>query len=402
MSLINKMLAALEKTKKDKDQTHKNVLSGIIPTIRKQNNTLRWKVAYWAIMLMLASAITWHYHHKIGAKVAKTIGTLQQACHLKKQQKNSSIAAVPIPTIKLQNITLEQKNNQTILDFILTATTPYYVEHGPDQQLFITLSNTGLLGNLPVSLENTFITALNTKQSNNNILTTIALIPGTKIDDLQLIATPEPHLHLVFSNQQLTSSTMTKTAAPIPPEQQAAEHYQEIQQLLAQNAIPETISRLHMFIGDFPDHLPARELLVSLLIQEGKLQKADTVLMVGLTNHQGYTPFIKLKAHILIKENNPETAIGLLQKYITATDDIEYLALLAALYLQQGNFIQAAELYNQLTKVQPQKASWWLGLGIALESAGKKNASKEAYQRAYNSSDTPFELRDFLDERIKK
>jgi len=197
---------------------------------------------------------------------------------------------------------------------------------------------------------------------------------------------------------------MLKVPTPISPEQQIAGRYQDIQDLLAQNKIDEAIPKLHLFIGDYPNHLQAREMLVSLLIKEGRLQEANDVLTVGLNKYQSYTPFIKLKAHILIKQNNVSAAITLLQKYITNIDagDVEYLALLAALHQQQGQFIQAAGLYDQLTKIQPQKTLWWIGLGVALENAGQKNAAREAYQLAYNKSDVPPDLGAFLSDKIKK
>jgi MSHA biogenesis protein MshN len=64
--------------------------------------------------------------------------------------------------------------------------------------------------------------------------------------------------------------------------------------------------------------------------------------------------------------------------------------------------MQAAALYDQLTKLEPQKPVWWLGLGIALESAGKNNAAQEAYSRASNNSDVLPELKTFLNNKIKK
>lgn len=398
------MLDELEKTKKCKDQRYQEALSSIKPTIKQQKNRFWWKSAYWAILLIITLSIIWHCRQKITAELSKTVVTLQKKAIWKKQHKHqpTPIIIAKAPPIRLQNVTLEQKDNRTILDFILSGATQYYVEHGTEQQLFITLSNTVLSENLPVSLEHTFIAALHTKQNNNTIVCSLTLLPGTKVDDLQLVNAPQPHLLLVFSNQQLTNTAMTKTVIPTSPEQQASEHYQEIQDLLTQNRVSEAISKLHMFIGEFPDNVEAREVLASLLIKDGQLQKANDILTVGLDKHHGYSPFIKLKGYILAKQNEPTAAIDLLQKYLASTDDIEYLALLASLYQQQGLFIQSADIYNQLTKIQPQKISWWLGLGLGLESAGKKNAAQEAYQHAYYSSDVPQDLRDFLSDRIKK
>lgn len=387
------MLNELEKNKQD-DQVRQEALSGITPSIIKQKYTLDKKVIYLItiiVILIISIAIAWHYRTKATTNAPKTkpITTKEQP---------------PLPAITLQSITLEQKDKRTNLDFILSAPTQYLIEHSTEQQLSITLNNTGLLGNLPVALENSFIITLNTKQDKNNTINTLTLLPGTKVDELQMIDKPQPHLHLAFSNSQLSNSTMSKVPTPVSPEQQIAERYQDIQNLLAQNKIDEAIPKLHLFIGDFPNHLQAREMLVSLLIKEGRFQKANDVLAAGLNKFQGYIPFIKLKAHILIKQNEINTAIDLLQRHISNidTNDIEYLAMLAALYQKQGQFMQAAGLYDQLTKIQPQKTIWWIGLGTSLENAGQKNAAREAYQLAYNNSDVPPDLGAFLNDKIKK
>ena len=260
-----------------------------------------------------------------------------------------------------------------------------------------------MLGNVPVVLENSFIIALNTQQKGLSTVCTLTLLPGTKVDELQLIKQPQPLLHLVLSNPQLTRQKMAKVPTPIPLEQQQEQRYQEIQQLLTQNNNEKTIRQLRLFLGDFPTHLPARETLVGLLIKEGAWQKADNVLQIGLAENPTYAPFIKLKAHILISQNKIGAALNLLHQFSNIfAEDTEYLALLAALYTQQNQFMQAAELYHQLTKMQPQKAIWWIGLGVALESANKKNAAQEAYNHAYNSLETNPELIAFVSEKIRK
>ena len=144
------MLNELEKNKQD-DQVRQEALSGITPSIIKQKYTLDKKVIYLItiiVILIISIAIAWHYRTKATTNAPKTkpITTKEQP---------------PLPAITLQSITLEQKDKRTNLDFILSAPTQYLIEHSTEQQLSITLNNTGLLGNLPVALENSFIITLN-------------------------------------------------------------------------------------------------------------------------------------------------------------------------------------------------------------------------------------------------
>lgn len=420
MSLINDVLNELEKSR-DEVPEHKAALMGMAPAIKKQQGAVWWKLTYWLIILAIAVGITWHYHPRLPqlfTNLSTTITTVKNRITKIKQGEEKTPPVTPaiaqpqtvpqLPMVRLQQVTLEQKNNQTILDYILSAPTSYYIEHGSEQQLFITLNNTNVLGNLPVSLANSFIFSLNTTQNKSNIVSLLTLLPGTKIDELQLIDKPQPHIHLVLSNPQLTTEltkgSLSKVPTQLTPEEQKAERYREIRQFLAHNEIRSAIQKLHLFVGDYPNHTQARITLVSLLIKEGRLQKADDILTVAFNKFRDYPPFIKLKAHILIKENRTMAAIDLLQQHFATASpsDVEYFALLAALYQQHGSYMAAAGLYNQLTKIQPQKTSWWLGLGVALENAGKTNAAREAYRHAYNSTDVPPELSAFLNDKINK
>ncbi|EKE01696.1 MAG: hypothetical protein ACD_21C00072G0019 [uncultured bacterium] len=431
MSLINKMLNELEKNRKKDDPVRKEILSSIYLTTQKHKNAFAKKALGWGLILAVIIGVFFYYrleiiNNKTLIKFINLPKVIFAAAKKPPAAKTSTTAAAPTtatatatpppppeikkpvvptePAIKLKDITLHTTTDKTIIDFVLSAPPLYYIEHSSDQQqLFITLSNTGLLGNLPVALENSFIIALNTKQSGTSITCTLTLLPGTKIDELQLITAPQSILHLVLSNPQLTSSKMLKVPIPVSLEQEEEQRYQNVLDLLAQNNIKEAITQLHLFIGDFTNNLPAREMLAGLLIKEGVWHKADDVLMVGLNKYPKHTPFIKLKARILVEQGKIDTAINLLQRSSASfAEDSEYFALLAVLYQQQGQFMKAAELYNQLTKTQPQKAAWWVGLGLALESAGKKNAAKEAYSRAYNSLETSPDLIAFLADKIKK
>jgi len=401
------MLNALEKNKK-RDPKHMTVLSSISPTIRKQKGLFRWRLIFWLIFAIVVFGFIGNNNRDFVFNLKRTFATVKSKIFQKRprsQPTKKVITPAVSPTksaIKLQSITLAQQENQTILDFNLSSPTTYYIEHSPDQQkLFITLSNTGLLGNLPVALENTFLMTLDTKQNKDNTTITVTLLPGTEIDETRLITEPKPSLHLVFSNPQLTNSRMSKTSTPLSPEQQKIDRLKEIQGLLARHRTDNAIHKLRLFIGDFPGNLQARTLLVTLLLKNGRTGKAQEILSNGLKRNPAYIPFVKLKARILMKNNKLAATMRLLEKHL-ASNDAELLAILAVTYQQQGKFISAAEIYNQLSKAQPQNVKWWIGLGVALESANKINAAKEAYRQAYNTPHIPSELRAFLTEKVKR
>lgn len=411
MSLINKMLNELEKNKKIDEPARAEILSSINSSLKKNNFLFGKKILIWLLIVVAGVGVCFYAykeavskHNKPAKAIAVSKKIVVAVAPQPKPIETPKAVVVTEPVIKLENIALRSIDNKTVIDFVLSAPTLYYVEYSSDQQqLFVTLNNTGLQGNLPVALENTFIIALNTKQSGTNTICTLTILPGTKVSGLQMLDKPQPELHLELSNSQLTDSKMLKTPVSVSPQQQLEQRYQQIQQLLADNNIREAITQLHLFVSDFPEFLQARETLVALLIKVKEPQRANNVLMVGMNKNPNYAPFIKLKSRILAGQGRVDAAINLLQNFSSLfAEDAEYFALLAVLYQEQGQFIKAARIYNQLTKVEPQKTIWWVGLGMALENAGKKNAAKEAYRRAYSSSETTPDLVAFLASKIKE
>ena len=409
MSLINKMLNELEKNKKTTNEPARaEILSSINANLKKNIFFFGKKTLIWLLIVVAVISVCFFAYKEATSKhnkSAKAIAVPEKIVVAPKPIETPKTIVVTEPAIKLENIVLRSIDSKTIIDFALSAPTAYYVEYSSDQQqLLVTLNNTGLQGNLPVALENTFIIALNTKQSGTNTICTLTILPGTKVSGLQMFDKPQPQLHLELSNAQLTDSKMSKTPVPVSSQQQLEQRYQQVQQLLASNNIREAITQLHLFIADFPESLQARETLVALLIKENDPHRANNVLMVGMNKNPNHAPFIKLKVRILAGQGRVDAAIKLLQSSVSlfTTEDTEYFALLAVLYQEQGQFIKAAKIYNQLTKIEPQKTIWWVGLGMALENAGKKNAAKEAYQRAYNSSETTPDLVAFLAGKVRE
>lgn len=166
------------------------------------------------------------------------------------------------------------------------------------------------------------------------------------------------------------------------------------------------LKKFQRLVADYPEHKLARESLVIMLINEGKLLMADKILAAGLKEKASHLPFIRLKALILAREPTPRiaSAIKLLEANLPRNiqeDIVDYYSLLAALYLKNKDFIPSARIYNQLTHLPNPSSTWWLGLATALDGAGKRNMAKEAYQAALNSNDLPPDLRLRIEEKAK-
>jgi MSHA biogenesis protein MshN len=73
---------------------------------------------------------------------------------------------------------------------------------------------------------------------------------------------------------------------------------------------------------------------------------------------------------------------------------------MAALYQRQGQPALAEKLYSQLLALQPNNATWWMGLGIALENMGNRTLAMEAYLKAGQSGRLNPELKMYAQTRV--
>ncbi len=73
---------------------------------------------------------------------------------------------------------------------------------------------------------------------------------------------------------------------------------------------------------------------------------------------------------------------------------------MAALYQQERQYTLAMGTYRQLLEVEPDKAVWWLGLGISLEGGGRSADALVAYRAAETLRGLGAESQAYLGGRI--
>jgi Flp pilus assembly protein TadD len=84
-----------------------------------------------------------------------------------------------------------------------------------------------------------------------------------------------------------------------------------------------------------------------------------------------------------LQAGHPQEAERLTRAYLaTAPRDEDALVILGICLQEQGRAAEAVEPYRQLTRMQPQSATYWNNLGTVLRSAGQMLESEQAYRRA--------------------
>ncbi len=206
-----------------------------------------------------------------------------------------------------------------------------------------------------------------------------------------------------LQRSELSPTVDVKHNVPMNNQQKVSQLYEEAQQALDNGDDEAAIAALKQLLIRKTDYVEARELLATVLLTDNNVEDADDVVNVGLKRMPHYAPFTNIKARILMSQGQISKAIDELnQAAPELRNSPDYYALLAALYQQSEKFILAAQLYHQLVQLDPVNAVWWMGLGIALESAEKNNAALEAFQHATKGQGLSATAKAYVQQQITK
>ncbi len=144
----------------------------------------------------------------------------------------------------------------------------------------------------------------------------------------------------------------------------------------------------------------ARVQLAALLLREQRLVDAEMLLVEGLAIRADQLALAELYARLLVERGDNARALDVLDAAGAAHSDLaEVRALRAGILMKLGDARSAALDYRKALATNPQRAVWWIGLGVALEQAGDPARALPAYHRAQRLP-LSTELYDFVVKRI--
>jgi len=205
------------------------------------------------------------------------------------------------------------------------------------------------------------------------------------------VAAPTASLQTVSAPaQQSLSTELTRPAKAVTPPQILSGLNPPIQNQAAKKEVtPEVGKKPSLNLSIEQAYFQALE-----PYKEGDNEKALSLTERALEQEPAYLPLIELKARLLEKQGQVLEALQLLLKDPPPLDlKPDHYALIAALYQRLGQYPEAVQVYERLTKVQPERGLWWLGLAAALEGAGQQEQAQKAYAKAKDSSDLSPELK---------
>ena len=158
---------------------------------------------------------------------------------------------------------------------------------------------------------------------------------------------------------------------------------------------------LESFISENRDAHQSRETYAKLLMSLGGTEQALNLVDEGLAitpNRPGYK---KIKARLMMANNDFEQAATLLQNRIPLLqEDVEYHDLLATAQLASRRYVDATTTYTGLIRQDSSEGKWWYGLASAYEGVGDMGAAVQAYTQALQSPTLSMALRQRSQRRI--
>ena len=148
-------------------------------------------------------------------------------------------------------------------------------------------------------------------------------------------------------------------------------------------------------------HDLSRETLAAILYGEQRTQSAVNLLQEGLSVSPDYTNFRLMLARIYLKNKNKQQAYYYLKPHRPeVAGNVDYYALLAGLAQSLNDLDRALMAYKTLTDHEPNRAKWWLGLGISADKAKQVTLALKAYHTAQNMGQLSASSRNYINARI--
>lgn len=176
-----------------------------------------------------------------------------------------------------------------------------------------------------------------------------------------------------------------KSSTVLTPAQRIERLMDKAQTSFDKGYITEAISQLEEVLASSDGHIAARNLLAVAWYGRGELQQAVNILNDGLNRYPSVELWRLTAAKIYFKENQLDGAFSYLEAELSNAS-IEYYSMKGTLGRQLKRFDKAESAYSNLTVLEPEKANWWLGYAISLDSQSKSALAIESYKVAVGKS----------------
>ena len=186
------------------------------------------------------------------------------------------------------------------------------------------------------------------------------------------------------------------------PREVAERDFRRAVQLLKQGRAAEAEDAFAASLSHDASHRGARQALVALELERGRLDSARRLLQEGLAIDPAQPDFALTLARILVERGDLNAAIVALDRSAAAAGAHADFHLLRGTVLQRlARHRDAAEAYRAAIGVNAATPQAWIGLGISLEALQQRSEAADAFRHALAAGPISDELRSFAEQRAR-
>ncbi len=199
----------------------------------------------------------------------------------------------------------------------------------------------------------------------------------------------------------LPSHIEKQPRTPVMSERSDAE-YRKGMNAIKRGAVDEASTALRTALRIEPDHVAARQALLSLLFDQKQWDEAQAVGAEGLALDPKQAGWAMLMARLQVERGDLPAAIKTLDDHARyAERNADYLGFHALLLQKVKRLPEAVERYRSALALKPAEGRWWYGLGLALEASQRSAEAKEAYMQARAAANLPADLAAAVEQKLK-
>lgn len=187
------------------------------------------------------------------------------------------------------------------------------------------------------------------------------------------------------------------------PEDRAEAAFRRAAQMLERGRVADAEEALLSALRAQHAHQAARQTLIALYIEQGRIDDARRHLEEGLAVNPAYAPFAVALARTHVDRRDYTRALEVLdQARAAGQGSVDFHALRGAVLQRMARHGEAADAYRLALGAGPQGGASWVGLGISLEALGRRPEAAEAFRRGAASGTLAGEVRAYAEQRARQ
>lgn len=376
MSVINKMLKDLEQREQKPGADFDSNNASAVYQPKERNNLALVLGLMFVVILLLAGAVSW----LLFKNTEQVPVTAEQVVVEKEVEAEAVIVAT-------------QKAEVTKPEPTVIKRSPVYVPADAAQSIVSAQV-------VPSKDEQKLEPQVNRNEGSNNETAIDAFEQPNLNTDSNVALEEKESSRNVDEPVDNVQFTIEKTPSHLTREQRIEKLMAKANSSFDKGYITDAITQLEEVLNSADDHVEARNLLAVAWYGRGELQQAVSILNNGLNRYPNVEMWRLTAAKIFFKENELPGAFSYLEADL-ANASSEYYSMKGTLARQLKRFDKAETAYASLTKLEPNKGSWWLGHAIALDSQNKSELAINSYKQAITHAGISPTSMKFAQQRIE-